>query len=254
MSVETATYISQLNNAYPAATDGLKEGDDHIRLIKSVLQNTFPAVSGAVTKSHTQINTAVDQAAAALPATGGTMTGPLALAANASSALQAVPKQQLDSSIATAIASINSVPSGMIAMWAGAATAIPSGWFLCNGLNGTPDLRDRFVVGAGNSYAVGATGGSKDAVVVSHSHGITIATSGSHYHTQRVDGVDWDTSGRTGYTYASGTQWTDGIRDSTAYTANAGDHTHSATITTEGVSGTDKNLPPYYALCFIMKS
>ena len=58
-------------------------------------------------------------------------------------------------------------PSGGIIMWSGSQASIPSGWVLCNGSNGTPDLRDRFVIGAGNNYSVGATGGSKDAIVVS---------------------------------------------------------------------------------------
>ena len=58
------------------------------------------------------------------------------------------------------------VPTGAIMMWSGESTAIPTGWVLCNGENNTPDLRDRFVVGAGNSYAVGATGGSSTTTLV----------------------------------------------------------------------------------------
>ena len=67
----------------------------------------------------------------------------------------------------------NAFPSGGIIMWSGAENAIPSGWVLCNGSNSTPDLRNRFVVGAGtgSSYSVGDTGGSNDATLVSHSHG-----------------------------------------------------------------------------------
>lgn len=45
-------------------------------------------------------------------------------------------------------------PSGVICMWSGATTAIPTGWALCNGSNGTPDLRDKFVVGAGSTYTL----------------------------------------------------------------------------------------------------
>jgi len=52
-------------------------------------------------------------------------------------------------------------------MWSGSIGSIPVGYYLCNGSNGTPDLRDRFVIGAGNSYAVGATGGFTSAVVTS---------------------------------------------------------------------------------------
>lgn len=52
------------------------------------------------------------------------------------------------------------VPTGVVMMWSGAANAIPSGYVICDGNNGTPDLRNRFVIGAGDTYAVGATGGS----------------------------------------------------------------------------------------------
>ena len=64
-------------------------------------------------------------------------------------------------------ASANPVPSGGIIMWSGSIGAIPTGYYLCNGQNGTPDLRDRFVVGSGNSYAVGNTGGFDSAVASS---------------------------------------------------------------------------------------
>ena len=56
--------------------------------------------------------------------------------------------------------SASGVPTGAIMMWSGASTAIPTGWVLCDGTNSTPDLRNRFVIGAGDTYAVGATGGS----------------------------------------------------------------------------------------------
>ena len=56
----------------------------------------------------------------------------------------------------------SSIPAGIITMWSGAINAIPDGWALCNGENGTPDLRDRFIVGAGNDYVVGGTGGSSE--------------------------------------------------------------------------------------------
>lgn len=52
------------------------------------------------------------------------------------------------------------LPSGAIIMWAGAISAIPSGFVLCNGANGTPDLRDKFVKGASNNQEAGGTGGA----------------------------------------------------------------------------------------------
>lgn len=83
----------------------------------------------------------------------------------------------------------NSIPSGIIAMWSGASNAIPTGWVLCNGQNGTPDLRNRFIVGAGSSYSVGNTGGS-DTVslntnqIPAHSHGFSLSavSAGAHTH------------------------------------------------------------------------
>ena len=68
------------------------------------------------------------------------------------------------------------IPRGIIAMWSGAANAIPDGWLLCNGSNGTPDLRNRFIVGAGSNYDVGDTGGAQSVTLTtaqmpSHSHG-----------------------------------------------------------------------------------
>lgn len=58
------------------------------------------------------------------------------------------------------LAAAQTIPAGTICLWHGSSDTIPANWALCNGENGTPDLRDRFVVGAGNSYSVGTTGGT----------------------------------------------------------------------------------------------
>ena len=133
-------------------------------------------------------------------------------------------------------------PAGFIGLWSGAANAIPAGWLLCDGLNGTPNLVDRFVVGAGASApAVGTTGGSKDAIVVSHSHTVTDP---GHSHSFSV--------------YNAGNNGTNYARKSDPLFPTTGASTNSATtrITIEatGSSGTNANMPPYYALCYIMKS
>ena len=60
------------------------------------------------------------------------------------------------------------LPRGVIVMWSGTLASIPSGWALCNGSNGTPDLRDRFVYGASANENPGAKGGSD-----SHTHGLS---------------------------------------------------------------------------------
>lgn len=56
MTVESATYISDLNASYPAAGDAKSEGDNHLRLLKTTVKATFPNVTGAVTPTHTELN------------------------------------------------------------------------------------------------------------------------------------------------------------------------------------------------------
>jgi hypothetical protein len=132
------------------------------------------------------------------------------------------------------------IPAGGIFLWSGSIGSIPAGYVLCNGSNGTPDLRDRFVVGAGSAYAVNATGGSADAVVVSHTHSVNDP---GHLHTINPD--YWSVSAPNGFTGSGGA----GGQNGQTLTATTG-----ITIATAGVSGTNANLPPYYALCYIMKT
>ena len=135
------------------------------------------------------------------------------------------------------LSGVSGIPAGGIIMWYGATSAIPSGWALCDGsvVNGlqTPDLRDKFVVGASNStgdtsypgLSPNATGGQADAVIVSHSHTV-----------------------RTG-------QDEDSDQGVLAFVDNASGVTNrSGMVNSQGVAGTNKNLPPYYALAYIMKT
>jgi len=66
--------------------------------------------------------------------------------------------------IPSSVAAASAVPAGGIIAWSGSIGSIPTGYVICNGSNGTPDLRDRFIVGAGNTYSVGNTGGFTSAV------------------------------------------------------------------------------------------
>jgi len=125
------------------------------------------------------------------------------------------------------LSDVPGVPSGAIILWSGASNAIPSGYVLCDGNNNTPNLQDRFVVGAGNTYAVEATGGSKDATLVSHTHNLL-------YNHGSFGGSSGAVTPRSGNTPV-----TPGI---------------SGRVSTEGSSATDANLPPYFALCYIMKT
>lgn len=143
--------------------------------------------------------------------------------------------------------------TGMIMMWSGTIATIPSGWALCDGSGGTPDLRNRFIIGAFSDDAGAAkttitgsatqTGGSKDAIVVSHTHTATVTDPG-HFHAV-PESVQLLNSGNG---FATGVT-------ATARTVNSASKTTGITVSnsTEGSSATNANLVPYYALAFIMK-
>ena len=156
-------------------------------------------------------------------------------------------------------------PIGGIILWSGSTGSIPSGWSLCDGTNGTPDLRERFVVGAGGDnstvlgstgYAVNATGGSNDAIVVDHAHGSGTLSAADHTH-------DFKASNRAGDEDA----WSNtnkafvGDLDNNAFTQSgtnkifgSGSLSVSGSTASQGSSGTNANLPPYLALAYIMRT
>ena len=151
------------------------------------------------------------------------------------------------------------VPTGAILMWSGSIATIPTGWLICDGTNGTPDLRSRFVVGAGSTYAVNATGGSANATLVSHSHTASSSSSVTDNGHQHVVNT-WVGNGAQGADGAAVT----GNNTQTAFgnffsagadtaTTNISVST-STSISTEGSSATNANLPPYLALAYIMKA
>jgi microcystin-dependent protein len=147
-------------------------------------------------------------------------------------------------SVTQVVSLASSIPSGGIILWSGAANAIPSGWVLCDGTNSTPNLVDRFVLGAGTSTpAVASSGGSKDAIVVSHSHGITDP---GHSHTAQLYYNDAGGSGTRNSFRASYTTSAQG-------TPSTSSETTRISINSQGSSGVNANMPPYYALCYIMK-
>lgn len=220
---------------------------------------------------------------------------------------------------------VSSIPPGIITMWSGSSDAIPDGWALCNGENNTPDLRDKFIIGAGSEYQPGNIGGDKTKTLStnnlpSHSHsfsgsansngshthsatlnlsGLTTASAGSHTHTATLDLSKLKTSsaGNHSHEYTApatgvgGSGYGDMTSSTIDNTSSSGAHTHSisgtgsvsiqssgahthtisgsgsATITSGGahthtLSGNIGNtgngeafdiMPPYYALCFIMK-
>lgn len=111
------------------------------------------------------------------------------------------------------------LPTGIICLWYGSIANIPTGWVLCNGANGTPDLRDKFLVGAGSTYAVDATGGA-----VQHNHGFTADL---HNHDIPVG---------------------------TGISAGTDLATATSPAFATGTTNNTNHLPPYHALAWIMKT
>lgn len=154
--------------------------------------------------------------------------------------------------------------AGMIIMWSGTIATIPTGWYLCNGSNSTPDLRDKFIIGASADSGGAAktnvtasytqTGGTKDAIVVSHTHTATsTVTDPQHNHTPQTLGSAQAGSDNGGAPVDASTGYGTGRTSSVTSSSSTG-ITVATSNTTEGSSGTNQNLPPYYALAFIMKS
>jgi hypothetical protein len=145
-------------------------------------------------------------------------------------------------------ATVDPFTAGMIIIWSGSLGSIPAGWVLCDGTNSTPDLRNRFVVAAGSTYAVGATGGSANSIVVSHTHTATsVVTDPGHFHNI----VNADQFGPPASANAVGNTPTAGFISTASAVTGI---TVATTNTSAGVSGTNANLPPYYALAYIMKT
>lgn len=151
MALETAQFINGLNQSNPSGADRLHQGDDHIRLVKSVLKNTFPNINGPVELTQDELN--------------------------------ATPGQ---------------VPPGVILIWYGSSSTVPTGWGLCDGteydrVDGSgkllsPDLRDRAVIGAGTFLDQGETGGEATMYLTTGSAGKHTHTIGGGEHTHDATG------------------------------------------------------------------
>jgi hypothetical protein len=158
------------------------------------------------------------------------------------------------------ISGVGVVPIGSIIMWSGTIATIPSNYRLCDGGNGTPNLTDKFVIcAAQDTYNASSsnvwkaqtnitgtqtmTGGTKDAIVVSHKHEITDP---GHTHDLH-NGANYNWRDQTGGISAVRMS-SDNYNGTIIKTKTTG-----ISINTEGSSGTNQNLPPYYALAFIMR-
>lgn len=245
---------------------------DYVKATAFASKDTLPLGNPLKIVKGTEIDTEFNNIATAVatkadllsPVFTGTPTAPTAASGTSTTQL---------ATTAFATASISPFTGSML-MWP-TATA-PTGFLLCNGalvsratyaalfaIVGTifgagdgsttftlPDYRNKTVLGAGDLYTAAATGGSKDAVVVSHTHTATTDTVGNHVH--NVQGT------RVGVAYNAG--GSEGTLAGTAYgtinanTEAAGSHSHSLTTASTGVSGTNANLPPYLGIFFIIKT
>ena len=135
------------------------------------------------------------------------------------------------------------VPVGSIMMWSGSITSIPSNWAICDGSNGTPNLRDRFIVGAGNAYAVNATGGAATHTLSvnempAHNHNDTV-TDGTNYNVvSKIDGL-WTTNG--------------GGIDNVNALGREPNLAYAGYLQSSGGGAAHNNMPPYLALAYIMR-
>lgn len=167
-----------MSNYTKATNFAIKDGlvtTDPAKIIKGTeIDNEYNAISSAIS-SKADVNS---------PSLTGTPTAP--------TATYGTNTTQLASTAFVQAGLAGLIPAGIITLWSGSIASIPTGWVICNGSNSTPDLRDRFVVGAGTTYAVGATGGANtvtldSTMIPSHTHTVTTtgttAASGDHTHT-----------------------------------------------------------------------
>lgn len=187
-------------------------------------------------------------------------------------AATAIPVAYGGTGATTAAAALTnlSVPTGMIVLWYGTVASIPSGWALCNGSNGTPDLRNRFIVGAdadsggvAKTTVTGSATQSGGSVTIaeanlpshthtgpSHTHAAGTLTGGAHTHGFKFS------SGTTG-AYLSATHSDDGTVTQNTESGGTVAVTGSTAADGTGASGAIGSgtayTQPYYALCYIMK-
>jgi hypothetical protein len=225
---------------------------------------------------------------AALPKAGGTLTGQVKQPNNPVAADDLARKGYVDATIsgstgaiATQIAAAiaAAIPKGTIIMWSGTVATIPSGWGLCDGTiqNGVnkPNLVNKFILGAGATPAPGATGGASththtiggtaltEAQLPAHKHNVTdpghkhTLTDPGHVHSVTTTGVSGENGPMTptggpnpatvdGSRSVTGISMANAVTGITTQNTGSGDtHTHSC--------NTGNNMPPYYALCYIIR-
>ncbi len=225
----TSGGISDIAAAVEGASDSNKFTDaDHSKL------NAIEASATAdQTKSDIE-GLGIDVPAANLTGTIADARFPATLPTASAANLTAIPAANITGTLPAIsganLTGIEGVPTGVIAMWHGASSAIPSGWVICDGNNSTPNLTDKFIKSTGTANA---TGGSTN----TGAHTLTIAEMPSHNHP-----IKRGSSGAGHYTV--GNHITSYYGDSTISlsTGGGGSHTHT------------QSEPEYYSLIFIMKT
>ena len=150
------------------------------------------------------------------------------------------------------------IPAGLISMWSGSIGSIPSGWYLCDGSNGTPNLTDRFIIGAGSSYAVNGTGGVSSVTLTTnnlpaHTHTATsTVTDPGHLHAVGSRDSTADLGGGYSEEFVAAPNNANGPNQNTT-TATTG-ITVATTNASTGSGTSFSILNPYYALAFIQKA
>ena len=147
------------------------------------------------------------------------------------------------------------IPIGGIIMWSGTDAGVPSNWALCDGSSGTPNLIDRFIVGRGSAYSADATGGSANATLVSHSH-TTNSTSKTLTGAVTKISEGFNASGTATGVFTKTNDGNNNITESLSNSPVSGftmDATHTHGTDTQGSAATNANLPPYYAIAYIMR-
>ena len=282
---DNATNVSGINNVTATAFYGNGANLTGIDATKIITGNTQVQTIDTGSNGHVKV---ITEGGERLRISNGGQIG--LSGANYGSSGQVLTSQ--GSGSAAAWTTVIGVPSGIIAVWSGSEGSIPSGWYLCNGSNGTPDLRNRFIVGAGSgsSYSVGNTGGSNTVTLSTsqipahshttnnHSHNASVSDPGhghsvsvsdpGHYHNTSVTGAKLfpgyggahvPYGGAGGY---PGTHF-NMSNANTGISANASNANTSISVSTgnanpstnnTGGGGSHENRPPYYALCYIMKS
>jgi microcystin-dependent protein len=240
-----------------------KAGEDIVDYINDTLIAELEATSASTKIGCTGAHATIQAFITATEAAGSGSTPGAGVVTNAMmatdvkigslAALTTTAKASIQAAINELVTTIglasHTIPSGLIATWSGSIASIPTGWALCDGTAGTPDLRDKFIMGAGTT-AVGATGGANNTTLTTtqlpaHTHTGTTASGGAHTHTVDSSTTSMGTVSGSAAPYST---------PATQTTSSAGAHTHTITTDSAGTGAAYDSRPSFYALAYIQKT